>query len=1006
MLKHLIDRPVSVTMAMLVAVVLGLTGIRLLPVSLVPEVDIPYITVQVSDPALSAREMDEVVVRPLREQLIQVGGLEDIVTESRDGSGMLKLTFSHGADMDYLFIEVNEKIDRSMGSLPAIERPRVLRASATDLPAFFLNVTLRNEGGDFLRLSQFAEGVIVRRIEQLPEVAMVDVTGTMDEEILVLPDQGKLTQLGLTMRAFEAAIRSADIRLGSLTIRDGEYRYNVKFDARASSPEDIGAIWIRAGDRLLQVRDVASVSLQGAQRTGLARSDGKEAVTLAVIKQSDARMSDLKKGVAGLLDQFQTDYPELEFTLTRDQTRLLEYSIRNLLGSILLALILACVVIFLFMRDFRSPALVSLTMPLALVFSMLVFYLAGMSLNIVSLSGLLLGVGMMADNTIILVDNITARWQRDGDLRTAVLEGTKEVTGPMLSSVLTTCAVFIPLVFVSGIAGALFKDQALSVTIVLLSSYLVTITVIPVYYWWWYRNKSSFQADALLERISFDAPLQRWDSRWMEWFLNHRSVAWGIVAVSVAGMALCLVFLRKERMPEMTRTETILKVDWNQRMDVPENEARVADLEAFVAQDVLQSTSLVGSQQFMLGHSGEQGITEASLYLSCRDQRTLEDVERRLSEWMTERYPDAVWTFGEAGNLFDMVFASTEAPLTARLRPSGIPETDLETLRPLIGRIREALPGVSIPTVRTKTDVLFIADPARMTLYGIGYEDLVSVLRNALNGNWLFTIVQGSRSLPVVTGTDLGDLTALLQETFVEKGGRRIPAMELLRQTYTEDLKAIVSGPEGNYYPLDFQASGQNVPGIMSVVSETVRSDRNYEVSYSGSYFSNRKLTREMLAILLVAITLLFLILASQFESLIQPVLILLEIVIDLFAALLLLALLGVSLNIMSLIGLVVVSGIVINDSILKIDTINRLHRSGMDLRQAVMTASSRRMKAILMTSLTTILAVVPFLARGSMGADLQYPMSLVIIAGMTVGTLVSLFLVPTLYYSVYHGRA
>lgn len=1006
MLKHLIDRPVSVTMAMLVAVVLGLTGIRLLPVSLVPEVDIPYITVQVSDPALSAREMDEVVVRPLREQLIQVGGLEDIVTESRDGSGMLKLTFSHGADMDYLFIEVNEKIDRSMGSLPAIERPRVLRASATDLPAFFLNVTLRNEGGDFLRLSQFAEGVIVRRIEQLPEVAMVDVTGTMDEEILVLPDQGKLTQLGLTMRAFEAAIRSADIRLGSLTIRDGEYRYNVKFDARASSPEDIGAIWIRAGDRLLQVRDVASVSLQGAQRTGLARSDGKEAVTLAVIKQSDARMSDLKKGVAGLLDQFQTDYPELEFTLTRDQTRLLEYSIRNLLGSILLALILACVVIFLFMRDFRSPALVSLTMPLALVFSMLVFYLAGMSLNIVSLSGLLLGVGMMADNTIILVDNITARWQRDGDLRTAVLEGTKEVTGPMLSSVLTTCAVFIPLVFVSGIAGALFKDQALSVTIVLLSSYLVTITVIPVYYWWWYRNKSSFQADALLERISFDAPLQRWDSRWMEWFLNHRSVAWGIVAVSVAGMALCLVFLRKERMPEMTRTETILKVDWNQRMDVPENEARVADLEAFVAQDVLQSTSLVGSQQFMLGHSGEQGITEASLYLSCRDQRTLEDVERRLSEWMTERYPDAVWTFGEAGNLFDMVFASTEAPLTARLRPSGIPETDLETLRPLIGRIREALPGVSIPTVRTKTDVLFIADPARMTLYGIGYEDLVSVLRNALNGNWLFTIVQGSRSLPVVTGTDLGDLTALLQETFVEKGGRRIPAMELLRQTYTEDLKAIVSGPEGNYYPLDFQASGQNVPGIMSVVSETVRSDRNYEVSYSGSYFSNRKLTREMLVILLVAITLLFLILASQFESLIQPVLILLEIVIDLFAALLLLALLGVSLNIMSLIGLVVVSGIVINDSILKIDTINRLHRSGMDLRQAVMTASSRRMKAILMTSLTTILAVVPFLARGSMGADLQYPMSLVIIAGMTVGTLVSLFLVPTLYYSVYHGRA
>lgn len=1008
MLKHLIDRPITVTMITLVIVVLGIVSIRLLPVSLIPDVDIPYITVQATSSELSAREMDESVLKPLRQQLIQINGLEDIVSEAKDGSGTIRLTFNHGSDIDYLFIEVNEKIDRSMSGLGDIARPKVLKASATDIPAFFVNIT--SAGEDFTRMSRFARDVISKRIEQLPEVAMVDVSGLVSDEILIIPDESKLLQMGMTMPEFEGCVRNSNIRLGSLTIRDGEYRYNVKFDSRASSSEDIANLWLKKDGRLLQIKDIARVIVHPAKRTGLVRSDGEDAVCLAVIKQSEAKMSDLKSAMDRLMDSFAKDYPQLRFEITRDQTRLLEYTINNLLQNIIVALILASVIIFLFMRDFRSPVLVILTMPVALIFSMLCFYAIGLTLNIISLSGLLLGVGMMTDNTVILVDNITGRWQREGNLRSAVLEGTKEVRGAMLSSVLTTCAVFIPLIFLSGIAGAMFYDQAMSVTIVLLTSYIVTILVIPVYYYWWFKGSAGFRPSPLLEKINFDEPIRRWDDRLMEWFIRHRPVAWGLLAVSTVGLVFCFLEMPKSRLPEMTQTDAIMKIDWNEHISVEQNTERVRGLEESIAGSVEQMTALVGSQQFILSHSGDQGISEASVYINCKDSRTLRQVQDGLQGVMGNEYPAAVYSFEASGNIFDMVFARNEAPLTAHLRPLRTREVEVGPLRDVLSEVREALPDVAVADPPVKTDALFVADPELLALYDVSYSELASILRNSLNENRLFNIVQGTSTVPVVTGSNAAGLSEILRGAFIERKDQkgnvsRIPVSDLMRQTFVEDFKTVIAGSEDNYYPLALDVESKDVKPVMAAVDAVVREDGNFDVGYSGSWFSNREMIDEMIIIMLVAIILLYLILASQFESLVQPLIILAEIVVDVFVALLVLWIFGVSINLMSMIGLIVITGIVINDSILKIDTINQMRKAGESLERAVIDASSLRVKAIIMTSLTTILAVCPFLSRGSMGADLQYPMSLVIIAGMLVGTLVSLFVVPALYYSIYNGR-
>lgn len=1008
MLKALLDRPIAVTMVMLVAVVLGIVSVRLLPVSLIPEVDIPYVTVQASSSQRSAREIDEGVVKNLRHQLMQLDGLEEMTAESRDGVGTIHLTFGHGTDMDYAFVAVNEKIDRSMSSLPDdVERPKVLKASATDIPAFYVNLTL--PGGsekDFHQMSRFAQDVISKRIEQQPAVAMVDISGYVDDQVMIVPDQKKLAQLGMDASQFESIIKASNINLGSLTIRDGQYRYSVKFLSSVSSVEDIANVRFRNGDRIFQLKDVAEIVEQPAKRNGLVRSDGSLAVTLAVIKQSDAKMSDLKKALEGLMANFTKDYPEIDFTVTRDQTQLLEYSINNLVQNIVVGVLLACIIIFLFMRDFRSPALVSLTMPVALVFSMAIFYVAGLSLNIISLSGLLLGVGMMADNTIILVDNITSRWQRGEQLRDAVVLGTKEVAGPMLSSVLTTCAVFIPLVFISGIAGELFYDQAMAVTIVLLTSYVVTLILIPVYYYRWYRNMPSFVPNRFLERISFDEPLQKWDHKVMEWFLDHRAASWGILAVSLVGIWLCFSYMPKERLPEMTYTETIMNIDWNSQISIEENNARIAALEELVRDECEQITSMVGMQRFVLSHSGDLGVSEASVYLKCADMSSLEKVKAVLETSMRESYPSAGYGFEVSGNIFDAVFADNEAPLVARITPASEPELKVEGVRNLLSEIRADLPEVFIDDVPVKTDALFVADPDIMALYGVSYSDLSNVIRTALNENRLFSLVQGVRTVPVLVGTDASSLSEILSEVFVFKGDMRIPVSEFMKQTYVEDFKTLVSSAGGVCYPLPLDVPSSMVPEVMDVVDEAVRDNGDYEVSFGGAWFSNRKMIMEMMLVLLVAIVLLYLILASQFESLIQPMIILSEIIIDIFASLLVLWAMGLSINLMSLIGLVVISGIVINDSILKIDTINNMRSAGMSLREAITEGSGRRMKAIIMTSLTTILAVVPFLTRGNMGDDLQYPMSVVIIVGMSIGTLVSLFVLPALYYTIYRKRA
>ena len=316
--------------------------------------------------------------------------------------------------------------------------------------------------------------------------------------------------------------------------------------------------------------------------------------------------------------------------------------------------------------------------------------------------------------------------------------------------------------------------------------------------------------------------------------------------------------------------------------------------------------------------------------------------------------------FSTSGNIFEMVFAEKEAELSARLRSSSDGKLSPQGVKPLVETIDKALPTADIARVPVKKDVLYVADPELLSLYGVSREALSDVLRQSLNGNTVFEIVQGNRTVPVVLGTDMVEMEELFSTAVVQTRDMDIPLRKLLRQTFEEDFKTIVSGEEGNYYPLAINVRSSEVPRAMETVKKICRDNGNFEVSFTGAYFTNAEMIRQMAIVLLIALAMLFLILASQFESLVQPFIILSEIVIDLGFCLVFLWLTGTGINMMSLIGMVVVCGIVINDSILKIDTINKLVKQGMGVDAAIHEAGHRRLKAIIMTSLTTVLSVAP----------------------------------------------
>jgi multidrug efflux pump subunit AcrB len=1017
MIKFLLHRPISVLMTFLACIIIGIITYTTLPVSLLPDIAIPRITVQITGDNMSARELENTVVRHIRRQLMQTGRLRDMRSETRDGAAIVHLVFDHGTDTDLAFIEVNEKIDAAMSGLPRdFRRPRVIKASAADLPVFFLNLTLRgDEPFDvtdeqrFLDLSDFADNIVRRRIEQLPEVAMADMTGLMFRHLQIVPDMNVLESVGFTLNDIESVLAANNVDFGSMMVRDGHYEYNIRFSSVLRTPEDVGNIFLRRGDRIFQLRDLATIEVVRQAESGMSVINGKRAVTLSIIQQSDETMANLRRSLNATIADLERNHPEIEFTVSRNQTELLDYSITNLQENLLLGFILVFIVAILFLGDAKSPVVIGISMLTSLITSFVFLYLFGQSLNIITLAGLILALGMMIDSSIIVTDIISQYRMQGYSLEESCIKGTNDVITPILSSTLTTIAVFVPLVFMSGIAGAIFFSQALAVSIGLLVSYLTGIILLPVLYKLIYGMKlKENKVSRFFNRTqrAADSWLFRWYDKGFEFVFRHKTASFLFLILAIPFCVFMFRVMPKSAMPHLEYTETVVMVDWNENIHVDENKRRVFRLMQSVETIAVEHAGYVGFQQYLLNRESTLSPSEAQLYF--RTERAAETIELQhlIVDWLRAYYPQAVVSFSPPENIFEKIFDTAEPDVVVQLFPANREEVPSpEAIRQIRQKVNLAT-GQESEDIAFEQQIMITVDRERLLLHNVNYHEVHRLLRTAFRDNEINMLRSYQQYLPISLAGTQQTVEQILRETVLQTRGfdgrvMSIPLQSLVNIGRGEDIKTIVAGRDGEFIPLNFH-NVQNPEALIAQVDGIIRENRSWEAFFSGGFFSNRQMLSELMVILLISILLMYFILASQFESFLQPLIVLLEIPTCIGIALLSLWITGHSLNLMSAIGLIVTSGIIINDSILKLDMMNRLRKSGMPLMEAIHTAGVQRLRAIIMTSLTTVCAMAPLLFSADLGSELQKPLAVAMIGTMAIGVLVSLFMLPVVYWAIY----
>lgn len=880
MVKFLIKRPIAVLMAFTACFIVGVVTYFSLPVSLLPDIDIPQITVQVSGENSSARELENTMVAPVRRQLMQVSGLSEMRSETRDGSGIIRLSFDFGTDTDLAFIEVNEKIDAAMNNLPRdAVRPKAIKASATDIPVFYLNMTLKDEvpyketdGDAFLDMCTLAENVVKRRIEQLPQVAMADMTGVPEKMLRIVPDMGKMESLGMGIADLEEILESNNVEPGSMLVRDGYYEYNIRIASILRTPEDVENIYFNRNGLVMRLGDICNVQTVTRNEMGRSLAGGKRAVTLAIIKQSDENMDNLRSELKETTDYFKKIYPDIEFGITRNQTELLDYTISNLQQNFTLGFLFIFIVAVFFIGDVRSPLVIGITMITSVVISFFFFYIFKISLNVISLSGMILAVGMMIDNAIIVTENVSQYRERGYSLRRAAVAGTSEMITPMLSSSLTTIAVFVPLVFMSGIAGAIFMDEAFSITIGLLVSYFTGIMLLPVLYVLFYRMgiRKHNWFTASFKNLLKNEWLTRFYDAGIKWVFAHKKTTMAFAILSIPLCVLMFAVIDKERMPEIDQNETVVSIEWNENIHVDENNRRVNGILAAADSSVEEHTAYVGMQDYMLGTENELSVSEAELYFRTTEPSQILVLAEQLGAKIRREYPSASVTFSPPVTIFEKLFVTGEPDLVAQLRVSdrtSTPEAaDVRKIEADIARETGYAPeGTSF-----RRQMNLVVDRDRLLIYDVSYDEVVRVLRTALKDNQVSTLRSYQQYLPIgIAGREMS-VNRILAETLVETNadvttGERnyIPLRELVSIVPDEDLKEITAGRNGEYIPVNFYGV-RNVPEVMDGVRRAVDNDSRWDVSFGGSFFSNKKMMGELTVILLISVLLMYFILCGR----------------------------------------------------------------------------------------------------------------------------------------------
>ncbi|MDP2914073.1 MAG: efflux RND transporter permease subunit [Candidatus Aminicenantes bacterium] len=1071
-----IDRPVTTWMFYIAIVLLGLVSLRQLSVDLLPNISYPRLSVLTQYPGVAPEEIETLVTTRLEAGVSRIPGLRRVESVSKEGVSFMTLEFAWGTDMDFTMLHTREALDNVRDNLPeGTDNPTIIPLDPQSKPIIVLAVSGES---NLLELKSFAEELVKPRLEQIEGIGSAEITGGIDREIHVEIDPGRLALYGLTINEVAARIDAFNRNLQGGTIRKGMFKYAIRVVGEFESIKEIGEVHLKTTKEkgVIRLRDIAQVKDAVKERQGMTRLNREESIGILVRKESGANTVKVTRLAKDVIAQIKKENPKTNIFIVSEQAGYIESVIKAVTNQIVQGAILVFLVVLLFLQEFKSPLIINIVIPISIIATFNMLYFGNITLNIMSLGGLALGVGMLDDCADVISENIFRHRSLGKSPAEAAYIGTKEVGGAVAATALTTVVVFLPIIYVHGVAGPLFKDAALTVSFSLMASLLVSLTLLPMLQarklnvrtadsgpgldesalkktaktrtkiqfllgpfkglqWLLYKILKGIslvlnflisyvtQLLALLLRSLaypfkpvlrfvfkvfnfFYHPFVRHYKDWLVWSLDHKGRIAVAALIFFGGTFSIGALLPRENMPKIKATSFELQLKTPVDYSLEQTADIVAALEQYLkalppVKVTFSQTGIVsGMESTATGVSLNSAKIFVEVAKSSQLEQTLEGLRGRLAD-----FPDVTYSVAREESALAEFLASSSAEVALKVQG-----TDLNKLKEisedLVGRLREVKGLVDLNTNIGEGKPEFrikIRKDALAKYAGLSPGLISDFLVNAVRGKVATQFNEMEKKYDVLVRLEESSRATIesLLNGQLPHQGTLIPLRELVTVEPARGPQEIRRENQQREILVTANLHETKLSKVVPAINAQIKRiglPEGYRIVFGGEQEEMSKSFTSLILALLLAVLLTYMIMAAQFESLLHPFLVMLTLPMGAAGAFVSLWIGRQTLNVMSIIGMVVLVGLVVDDAIVEIDYINQLRRSGKALRESVVEGCLTRLRAILMASLDTVAGLIPMSLGLERGSELLKPLGIVVAGGLLFSTLLTLILIPVIY--------
>jgi len=1011
-----VRKPIFTMMVTLIVIIIGGVSLYRIPIDLMPDVTYPTLSVSTKYENASPPEVEELITRPIEEAMSAVPGVEEVTSTSTEGNSEVRVTFFWGTDLDAAANDIRDRLDRAMEKLPdEAERPTLRKFDLASFPILMLGASSKL---DPVQMRKIIDDQVKYRVERVSGVAALDVRGGQEREIHVLLNPDKLKALGIPLDQLVARVHTANVTLPAGTLESGNYEITIRTPGEYTSLDELRETTVAMREGVpVHLREVAEVEDSWLKVTSIVRVNGVNGVRLAVNKQAGRNTVEVAEQVLAEIARINREIPQIAITPIMDTSDYIRRSITNVGQSALYGGLYAVLVLLVFLRNIRSTVIISIAIPISIIATFMMIYFGGFTLNLMTLGGLALGVGMLVDNSIVVLENICRiRETEPGlDATAGAVLGTEEVTAAIISSTLTTVVVFLPLIFVRGMAGVMFKQLACVVSFSLLCSLVVSLTLVPMLAARFLQPVSlaAVAHETLAHRLYrlTGGLLDALELRYVQLLrraLAHRLLVAGLTALACAACIALIPLIGTELMPASDEGEVRVNVEMEVGTKLALLEQTMIPIEEIVRRAVPEAKSIVASLGGTGWHAEGSHIGELRIPLKplAERRRSSEEIAAALRRALANIPGTTIRTrAGQGLFLLRMVSGSaTEVPIEVR----GYDIETADVLAQQVKNVVEQVPGVTDAKVSResgKPERLIVVDRAKAEAMNVSVEQVANMLQTVLGGTRASYYREAGDEYVILVklkNAELHSLQDILDLTLTSGDGTPVVLRNIVNIKPQSGPVRLERKDQERIVTVTANLRGRAMGPVVADIRTALRVlpiPRNFSIGFGGDYEEQQKAFGDLGLGLVLSLILVYMVMACQYESLRDPLVVMFSVPVSIIGVALTLLLTNTTFNVQSYIGCIMLGGIVVNNAILLVDYTNLLRqRDGMAVGAAIEEAGRRRLRPILMTALTTILGLVPLALGLGEGGETQAPLARAVVGGLTSSTLITLFIIPIIY--------